>query len=87
MSSENANQSLARLKEQRQKLDAKIQATENRHKTAERKKDLQRKILVGTYYLQEAMRQGTWEEIKKQMDHFLTRDSDRRLFDLPPLEK
>jgi len=87
MPSKDAKQPLTRPKEQRQKLDTKIQAIENRNKTAERKKDIQRKILVGAYYLQEAMRQGTLAEIKKQRDHFLTRNSDRRLFDLTLLEK
>ena len=51
MSSINAKQPLTRLREQRQKRDVKIQAIENKTKTAERKQDIQQKILVGAYYL------------------------------------
>ena len=75
---------IARLKEQRAKLEARIQAAEARAKNDERKKDTRRKILVGSYYLEQASKNETLEELKKAMDLFLTRDSDRKLFDLPP---
>jgi len=75
---------IARLKEQRAKIEARIQAAEARAKNDERKKDTRRKILVGSYYLEQATKNKTLEELKKVMDQFLTRDSDRKLFDLPP---
>ena len=74
---------LDRLKEQRDKLEARIQAAEARAKQDERKKDTRRKILVGSYYLEQAIKQQTWDELKTAMDTFLTRDSDRKLFELP----
>ena len=73
---------LARLKEQREKLNARIQMTEARFKTSERKKDTRKKILLGSYYLNKAIKENSLDEVKSIMDKFLTRDSDRILFDL-----
>lgn len=78
---------LIRLKEQRDKLEARIQAAEARAKQDERKKDTRRKILVGSYYLEQATKNQTCDELKAAMDTFLTRDSDRKLFELPLWEK
>jgi len=77
------NDRLQKLKEQKEKLEARIQLIENREKHKERKKDTRRKILVGSYYLDEAEKNGALDEIKKIMDSYLTRESDRILFDLP----
>ena len=74
--------SLERLKEQRDKINARIQAAEARSKTNERKTDTRRKILVGSYYLDQARENNQLGEVKKLMDKYLTRPSDRKLFDL-----
>ena len=74
--------SLQRLKEQRDKINARIQAAEARGKTQERKIDTRRKILIGSYYLDQAKQKNQWEEIKQLMDAYLTRPSDRKLFEL-----
>ena len=78
-----SKKSLERLKEQREKINARIQQQEARLKTSERKKDTRRKILIGSYFLDNAIKNGTFEEIKQKLDSFLTRNSDRVLFDLP----
>ena len=78
---------LQRLKEQREKLDARIQAAEARVKSSERKKDVRRKILVGAYYLDKAAKDNTMGEITQIMDKYLTRNSDRILFDLEQLQE
>lgn len=78
---------LQKLKAQQAHITARIQSTEAKLKVAERKKDTRRKILVGSCYLEEALRNNRMDEIKKHMDKFLTRDSDRALFDLPKKEK
>ncbi len=75
---------LAKLKAQKAKLDAKIQLAEARHKTTQRKEDTRRKILVGAYYLEQAEKTHGLEVLTHQLDSFLTRDSDRQLFGLPP---
>lgn len=75
-------QALETLKMKREHLDARIQAEEARLKTSERKKDMRRKILVGSYYLDKAKKEGTLEELKNNMQTFLTRTADKTLFDL-----
>ena len=76
---------LQRLKEQREKLDARIQAAEARVKSSERKKDVRRKLLVGAYYLDKATKDNIMGEITQIMDKYLTRNSDRILFNLEQL--
>lgn len=73
---------IEKLKKQRALLDARIQAIQSRHKVSERKKDTRRKILVGAYYLEKAHQNNEWNEVKKLMDTYLTRNIDRVLFDL-----
>ena len=76
------NKLLDKLKEQQEKLKARIINIENREKTQERKRDTRRKILIGSYYLEKARENNSMEEIKSLMDTFLTRNSDRILFNL-----
>lgn len=80
-----ASNYLERLKQQREQLSARIQAAEARERTAERKRDARRKILIGAYYLDMAQKEGKYEQLVKRMDEFLTRNSDRKLFNLPDL--
>ncbi len=76
---------LERLKAQRAKIEARIQVAEARFKTVERKKDTRKKILLGSYYLDQAVKENTMQAVRSLMDHYLKRDSDRALFDLPLL--
>lgn len=78
---------LEKLKEQRSQLDRRIQAIESRNKVAERKNDNRRKILLGSYYLEEAKKNNQWETVKKLMDDYLKRNTDRVLFDLSKIEE
>lgn len=76
---------LQKLKDQQAKLAARIQAIESRAKSSERKQDTRRKILVGSYYLEEAKKNDQLDPIKKIMDAYLKRNSDRALFELAAL--
>lgn len=76
---------LEKLKIQREKINARIQATEARLKTSERKKDTRRKILVGSYYLDKATKENAMADIKAIMEKYLTRNSDRALFAIEPV--
>jgi hypothetical protein len=78
---------LDRLKEQREKINARIQAVESRLKTSERKQDVRKKILIGAYYLDQAEKNNAMSELKSIMNGFLKRDFDRELFGLEPLPK
>lgn len=80
-----SKQALEKLKSQREKINSRIQATEARLKTSERKKDTRRKILVGSYFLDEAIKENKLSEIKILMDKYLSRESDRALFELTKL--
>jgi large subunit ribosomal protein L7/L12 len=78
---------LEKLKKQRNQLDARIQALETRNKASERKKDTHRKILLGSYYLEQARKNNQLENIKDIMNTYLKRNTDRILFDLPKLQE
>lgn len=78
---------LDRLKEQREKLNARIQLIEARAKTSERKQDTRRKILIGSYYLDKARKDETMNDLNKVMAEYLKKDFDRELFGLEPLVK
>ena len=78
---------LKKLKEKKELLDARIAKVEALHKNRERKLDTRRKILLGSYYLDKARKENNLDEVKKIMDKYLTRDSDKALFNLKPINK
>ncbi len=47
------------------------------------KTDTRRKILIGAYVMDKAKKNGTFSEIIAELNNYLTRNSDRALFDLP----
>ena len=75
---------LDRLKQKKDILAAKIQKIEYSKKSKERKFDTRKKILVGSYYLDKANKENTYNQILEVMDSYLTRDTDRKLFNLKP---
>lgn len=77
---------IEKLKRQKQILEARIQKAESLQKERDRKADTRRKILLGAYFLDKLRKAGTLEAIKPELDSFLTRDNDRKLFGLPSLE-
>ncbi len=80
--SKQSKYALEKLKEQRDKLNARIQQKEARLKSSMRKMDTRKKILIGSYFLDNAIKENKWDEIKSLMDKYLKRNSDRSLFDL-----
>lgn len=80
-------QQLEKLKVQREKINARIQKMESLHKTRQRKEETRRKILIGSYFLEEALKNNTFDGIKQKMNEFLKRNSDRSLFNLPLMEE
>jgi large subunit ribosomal protein L7/L12 len=75
------------LKKKRDIINARIRLVQNREQSKERKDNTRRKILIGSYYLDQANKNNSFNDIVKLMDSYLTRDSDRMLFDLPPIKK
>ena len=78
---------LQKWKDQQKVLSQRIQAAEAREKITERKKELQRKILVGSFYLNEARKNNQFDQLQAIMNEYLKRNNDRNLFNLPALEE
>ena len=75
---------LSQLLKKREQLSAQIQKIRAREATQKRKEDTRRKILLGALVM-EMMSKGELDRNKlmNQLDDFLTREIDRKLFDLP----
>ncbi len=76
---------LEALKQKQAVLKARIEMMSAREKTIAKKQDVRRKILLGAFALEQAKLDNTVAELYQKMDKFLTRNSDRALFDLPML--
>ena len=71
---------LEKLKKQKEILDARIQQAESRFKVKERKEDTRRKILIGAFMMEKLKKEDKFDSMIKELDEFLTRNSDRKLF-------
>jgi large subunit ribosomal protein L7/L12 len=67
-------------------LRARKAAEEAKLKKKAKKEDTRRKILIGAYFLDKAERNGGVEALYREIDSFLTRENDRKLFGLPAIE-
>jgi len=72
---------LKMLQSRKDAITAKMQKLAASTKVAARKRELQKKILVGNYFLEQAHKNGTMAELKTIMLEHLTRDADRKLFE------
>lgn len=73
---------LEKLKRQKEILDARIQQVESRFKVKERKEDTRRKILIGAFMMEKLKKEEKFDSMINELDGFLTRNSDRKLFGL-----
>ena len=75
---------LEQLLKKQEELKAQIRKEKNKLSQAERKKDTRRQILLGALMI-DMMKKGELDEKKiiKKLDGFLTKEIDRKLFDLP----
>jgi len=73
---------LEKLKKQKEILDARIQQAESRFKVKERKEDTRRKILIGAFMMEKLKKEEKFDSMINELDGFLTRNSDRKLFGL-----
>ena len=72
------------LEKRHAQIEAQLQAIEARDKTTQRKNETRRKILVGSFYLDKAKENGSIDQLKNELDSYLTRKDDRALFGLAP---
>lgn len=70
------------LKSKQAVLKARLDLLENRAKAKERKLETRRKILVGSYFIENYTNKNEYHELVKLMDKYLTRESDRKVFGL-----
>ncbi len=79
-----SNKRLEHLLEKKKQIEARIQKIKAQESAKKRKEDTRRKILLGAL-VQHLIKTGYWseEEIYKQLDKFLDKPIDRKLFDLP----
>ena len=83
-----AGNKLDKLRDKRDALNAQIRASEQRERNRGRKTDTRRKVLAGAAVLALSERDPTYRStLWTLLSEFLTRSSDRSLFDLPPLPK
>ena len=74
---------LEQLLRKQEELKAQIRQEKNKLDQQERKLDTRRKILLGSLMM-DMMKKGELDEkkIMKHLDGFLTKETDRKLFDL-----
>ncbi len=82
------NDRIKQLEEKKQQINARIQKLKAQESEKKRKQDTRRKILLGAWVLNK-IEKGDWskEDIWDEMDEYLTKEVDRKLFDLPPQEE
>ena len=73
---------IEKLKSKQAVLKARLELLENRAKTKERKLETRRKILVGSYFIEQYINKNEYDELVKLMDEYLIRESDRNVFGL-----
>ncbi len=78
---------IEKLKKQQSVLKARIQIMESKEKTIQRKLDTRMKILIGSYFLDKYKQENKFDDIIKIMDTYLTRESDRKIFNLELKDK
>jgi len=76
-----------KLAKERKQIAARIRQEEAKEKSRARKQDTRRKILVGSLVLSRLEKEksisiGNMNQLKKELDGFLTRPLDRKVFDL-----
>ena len=71
---------LKKLQARQAAVAAMAQKLEKSIGVIKRKQDLQRKILVGTYYLEQAQKEGTMQNLQNNMLSYLQKERDKALF-------
>ena len=76
---------LEKLIQKKSQLESQITKVKNKEKFKDRKQELRRKILVGSYFLEQYESSKKLDELFKQLDDYLKLKSDRILFNLSPI--
>lgn len=80
----NTNPRLKKLMQKKEQIDARIKLIETREKSKAKKEDTRRKILIGAMIMEQMEKsEESKKKILSNLNGFLTRPLDRKLFDLP----
>ena len=71
---------LQKLEARQKAMIAAAQKLQNSIGVIKRKQDLQRKILVGAYYLEQAQKNNNLQELQNIMLSYLQKEKDKKLF-------
>jgi hypothetical protein len=74
---------IEKVEEQKKQLEQRLLTMKNRLKKQERVEDTRKKILVGAYFMEKY--KDKMDELAPELDRFLVRELDRKLFGLSPL--
>ncbi len=83
MSKTQAAKQIEKLEKRQAQLQAQIQNLKARDRSKQEREETRRKILVGAYMLDQAREKSSYAALVTKLDKYLTRDSDRKLFELP----
>ena len=75
---------LSKLRAQKSELDSKIKLLESKEVMQAKKADTRHKILAGAYILHQMEKNNSYANFLEQLDSFLFRPADRKLFGLEP---
>jgi len=73
---------LSKLLKQQAALEQKIKQESAKAKTQARRDETRRKVLVGAYVLKKHEEAGTLDVLKNELDKYLSKNPERRLFGL-----
>ena len=74
---------IEKIKKQQKQLDQRLLDMKDKLKKQERLEDTRKKILIGAYFMEKY--KDSMNDLLPQLDRFLVRDLDRKLFGLSPL--
>lgn len=84
----NNSSRIERLEKEKAELASKIALLKNQEKESKNKADLRKKILIGSMVVGLMLKNETLkDQITARLDKFLTKNIDRKLFDLPLTNK
>ena len=74
------NQKLKTLQQKKDKIDSKIKRIQKQQRAQQTELNNRRKILIGSYYLEQIKRSNSMPELLQTMQQFLANDEDKKLF-------
>ena len=74
------NQKLKTLQQKKDEIDSKIKRIQKQQRAQQTELNNRRKILIGSYYLEQIKRSNSMPELLQTMQQFLIKDEDKKLF-------